>query len=409
VAGARRLAVDRVLGGNRLIGTVHAVPLRVALVHPFAWPDVRRGGERYLDDLARHVAAAGHEVEMITGTAAPSSSEELDVGGGRLVHRRLHHPRSARLERRGVRPVETFGLIALPTLARRRFDVVHALTPTAAVAARAALQRTVFTLLGHPEPDEQRAHPWLRRGALAAVRSASAVTALSPSSAEGWAEVFGRGSEVLPPGVRLDLFPPALPPRTGPPKVLFSADAGDRRKGVDRLLAAFGRVLDQRSDARLQISSATDWTWALAGLGVDRERVERAVDALGPGRPEDVPARYRDATVTVLPSTGEAFGMVLVESLASGTPVVCNDDGGMPSIVSEPAVGRVAQAADPDALSEAILEVVAMAGEPDTPARCVAHAARWSWATAISPAHVALYEAVASGRSAGPRKRGVAR
>jgi glycosyltransferase involved in cell wall biosynthesis len=191
--------------------------------------------------------------------------------------------------------------------------------------------------------------------------------------------------------------------------VLFSADAGDRRKGVDRLLAAFARVLDERPDARLQISSATDWTWALDALGRDRGRVERAVDALGAGRPEDVPGRYRAATVTVLPSSGEAFGMVLVESLASGTPVVCNDDGGMPSIVSDPAIGRVATATDPTALADAILDVIGLAVAPGTPERCVAHAARWDWATAVSPAHEELYEAVASGRSAGPRNRGVAR
>ncbi len=372
------------------------MPLRVAIVHPFAWPDVRRGGERYLDDLARHVAAAGHDVEMITGTSGPSSRHEVDVSGGRLVHQRLRQPRSGRLEARGIRPVETFGLVVAPTLVRRRFDVVHALMPTAALAARAARQRTVFTLLGHPEPDELDAHPWLVRAARAAVRAATEVTSLSPASAVAWEAVFGRGSVVVPPGVRRDLFPPERSPRTGPPRILLSADAADRRKGVDVLLAAFARVLEHRPDARLQISSASDWTWGLEGLGPDRPRVEAAVDHLGAGRPEDVPTRYRGATVTVLPSRGEAFGMVLVESLASGTPVVCNDDGGMPTIVSDPAIGRVADAADPRSLSAAILAVVDLAGQEGTPQRCVDHAARWDWATAVAPAHIEVYERVAT-------------
>jgi glycosyltransferase involved in cell wall biosynthesis len=402
--------VDRLLGRHHLIGTVHGVGLRVAIVHPYAWPDVRRGGERYLDDLARHVAGAGHHVEMITGTAGPSSVIELDAGGGRLVHRRLRQPRSSRLERRGIRPVETYGLVVAPTLARHRYDVVHALTPTAAIAARVARQPTVFSLIGHPELAELAAHPWLARGARAAVRLATEITALSPQSSAAWADVFGRTAVVLPPGVRLDRFPPALAPRTGPPKVLFSADASDRRKGIDRLLAAFPAVLDRRPDARLQISSATDWTWALGALGPDRDRVAAAVDALGAGRPEDVPGRYREATVTVLPSRGEAFGLVLVESLASGTPVVCNDDGGMPSIVCDPAIGLVADAADPLALAAAILATIELAADPGTPARCVAHAGQWDWATAVSPAHVAVYERVAA-RPSGARqvKRGDAR
>jgi glycosyltransferase involved in cell wall biosynthesis len=388
---------------------VSAVGLRVAIVHPFAWPDVRRGGERYLDDLARHVAAAGHHVEMITGTADRSSIAPVEGTDGRLVHRRLHQPRSGRLERRGVRPVEVFGALALPTLVRHRFDVVHALMPTAALAAWAARQRTVFTFLGHPEPDVLAAHPWLRRSIHAAVKASTAVTSLSPASAAGWQEVFGRESVVIPPGVRLDAFPPELAPRVGPPRILFSADAATVRKGLDRLLAAMALVLDERPDARVQISSPTDWTWALDGLGAERDRVAQAVDALGAGRPEDVPVRYREATVTVLPSWGETFGMVLVESLASGTPVVCNDDGGMTSIVTDPAIGRIAPPQDRDALARAILDAIALAAEPDTPARCARHAAEWDWATAVSPAHVALYEEVASGRSAGPRKRGAVR
>jgi len=39
--------------------------LRVALVHPYCWPDVRRGGERYLADLAWYLGRAGHLVEEL--------------------------------------------------------------------------------------------------------------------------------------------------------------------------------------------------------------------------------------------------------------------------------------------------------------------------------------------------------
>jgi glycosyltransferase involved in cell wall biosynthesis len=230
------------------------------------------------------------------------------------------------------------------------------------------------------------------------VRTATEVTALSQASSEAWAAAFGRTSVVVPPGVRLDRFAPALAPRLGPPRVLLSADATDRRKGVVQLLAAFARVLERRPDARLQVSSIGDWTWALETLGPDRKRVVAATDSLGPGTPEEVPARYRQATVTVLASSAEAFGMALVESLASGTPVVCNDDGGMPSIVSDPAIGRVANAADPVALSAAIIDAIDLAAQSGTAERCVAHAANWDWASAVGPAHEALYEKVARSR-----------
>ena len=47
-------------------------PLRIAVVHPFSWPEVRRGGERYLDDLVWYLTEAGHAVDVVTGTTSPS-------------------------------------------------------------------------------------------------------------------------------------------------------------------------------------------------------------------------------------------------------------------------------------------------------------------------------------------------
>jgi glycosyltransferase involved in cell wall biosynthesis len=221
------------------------------------------------------------------------------------------------------------------------------------------------------------------------------MTTLSRASTAAWQAESGRAGRVLAPGVRLDRFTPALEPRTGPPKVLFSADAGDRRKGIRELLLAFGGVLDRFPDARLQISSANDWTWALTDGTPVESRVVDAVESLGAGTLEDVPGRYRAATVTVLPSRGEAFGLALVESLASGTPVVCNDDGGMPDIVSDPAIGRVVRAEDPAALGTGIADMIDLARDPATPARCVAHARRWDWDASIGPAHEAIYRELA--------------
>ena len=100
---------------------------------------------------------------------------------------------------------------------------------------------------------------------------------------------------------------------------------------------------------------------------------------LGVGRLEELPARYRDADVTVLPSRGEAFGLVLVESLASGTPVVCSSSGGMAEIVDDKSVGRVFAADDVADLQRALIETIELGRDPSTAARCAAHARRWGW------------------------------
>jgi len=368
-------------------------PLRVALVHPYSWPEVRRGGERYLADLSWYLAGAGHLVEVITGTEGATADERVDQV---MIHRR-HHILQHRFAGRGIGATETFALPALSCLLRRRYDVVHALTPTAAIAARLAGQRTVLTLLGHPTEDALGQRPGLRRLLKIALRAAHVVTVLSRASAAEAERVLGTKAVVLPPGVRLDRFPPSLRPRSGPPRILFSADLNLRQKGLDTLLAATPTLLERRPDLRIQLSGDGDPSWALEGLGSDRSRVTEALDHLGVGALDEVPRRYAGASATVLPSTHEAFGLALLESLASGTPVVCSQEGGMPEIVDDPVVGRTAPYGRPDALADAIDAVLTLAGSDDVPKRCRAHARRWDWQDMVGPAHERLYRRVAAG------------
>ena len=359
--------------------------VRIGLVHPYSWPGVRRGGERYLSDLAWFLGVTGHDVEVVTGTTGEPSVERV----GRVTVRRVRHLHPGPLARRGVSPLDTFGAVALVPLRRERYDVVHALTPTAAVAARLAGHRTVYTVIGHPTPGQFRRRPFDRRLVEVGVRAADAVTALSRASAAQVESMFGREARVLPPGVRLDAFPTRTSPPTGTRTVLFNADASDPRKGVHLAMAATARL----DGVRLVVAGPGDHTWALHGLGGRASHV----DVRGPGELADVPARYRHAWVTVLPSLHEAFGLVLVESLASGTPVVGAAAGGIPEVVDDLSVGRLAPHGDVDALAAAVADTLDLAADPATAARCAAHARRWGWLEAVGPAHVALYESLVEG------------
>src|SRR5580698_4650570 len=100
--------------------------VRVAIVHPFSWPDVRRGGERYAHDLAWWLASQGHDVDYVTGAGA-NSIEMVD--GARIV--RLHHRHGDRLTGLGISKLDSFGVTALPWLRRNRYDVVHSFVPGA--------------------------------------------------------------------------------------------------------------------------------------------------------------------------------------------------------------------------------------------------------------------------------------
>ena len=368
--------------------------MRIALAHPFVWPEVRRGAERYVDDLAWYLRGRGHHVELVTGTEGPAGVEARP--DGTIVHRR-HHVGMVKLGRLGIDRVQSFLLAAWPVLRRGRYDVVHAMVPAASLAATGTRTPVVFTFIGHPTREQyDDLRPTDRLLFRGASRMASATTALSEASAASVEGLFGRRPEVLAPGVRLDRFPAETAPRAGSPRLLFSAAPGDRRKNLDVVLRAMPAVLDRHRGARLAVSGQGDPTWALDRVPADhRDRVAGALDLLGPGSTEEIPARYRSATVTVLPAVHEAFGLALVESLASGTPVVASADGGMRDIVTRDDIGRSFPTGDVDALADALLTTIELAARPATPAACAAHARRWGWSETIGPRHELLYERIA--------------
>lgn len=368
--------------------------MRIALAHPFVWPDVRRGAERYVDDLAWYLVGRGHEVVLITGTEGPSRTEGRSDGV--VVHHR-HHVGMSKLARVGIDRVQSFLFAALPAFRRCRPDVVHAMVPAASVASTLARVPSVFTFIGHPTRDQYdglgRGDRLLHR---TASRTATTTTALSRASARSVADLFGRRPEVLPPGVRLDRFPMAAAPRSGPPRLLFSAAPGDRRKRLDLVLRAMPAVLDSQPGARLLVSGQGDPGWAVDAVPpASRRRVQDAMDLLGAGTAAEIPARYQSATLTVLPAINEAFGLALVESLASGTPVVAAADGGMVDIVTDRGIGGTFLPGSVDDLTSSLLDVIDLATDPRTPQACAAHARAWGWAESIGPRHEEVYESAA--------------
>ncbi len=349
---------------------------RVALCHPTYWPEVRRGAERLAHDLATGLAARGHAVRIVTSHAGPTA-RAIEDGVDVL---RLRRPPGARLERRLFEPYVQVVPLTYAALRAGRDDVVHALQAGDAAAAarwtRATGRPSVYAHMGIPH----RAWLTARRGRLAlvqrAVEGCTAVTALSAFARDAFDRWLGVEARVMYPPVDTATFSPGGE-RSEQPTIVCAADAREPRKRVGLLVEAFALVRREYPRARLLLDART--AQGLGAPGVD------AVDMT------DLPALYRAAWVSALPSWGEAFGLVLAEALACGTPVVGADREAIPEVLGGDAcVGRLFAGDDPAALARALLEALELAQDPATPAACRARAEVFS-AARCAERHEALY------------------
>jgi glycosyltransferase involved in cell wall biosynthesis len=340
--------------------------LRVAMLHPCYWPEVRRGSERFIHDLGVRLAASGHRPRLITshpGATSDSVEDGLEV-------LRLHRPRGRRLQL-GLRDQYlTHVPAALRALRETNPDVVHALYPVDAVAAgrwsRRRERPLVFSLMGMPRTEALRRRVWRHIVARALAR-ADASVCLSRRAAELTEEAFGVRARVIYPGVDLELFRPSAR-RAPAPTILCPADLSDPRKGGPLLLRAFRLLRSSRPEVRLVLSRPRGAAAAAHG--------EPGVEYVDLDSERALVAAYSQAWLTVLLSEAEAFGLVLTESLACGTPVLARSGGAADEIVAGDRVGRLIESDSPEAVASAISE--SMADGEENRSACILRATEFS-------------------------------
>ncbi|MHB8692683.1 MAG: glycosyltransferase family 4 protein [Solirubrobacteraceae bacterium] len=340
--------------------------MRVALLAPCFWPEVRRGTERFTRELADGLIKAGHSPRLITSHPALPGRRVEDG----LPITRLPRPPQQRLLRRGYEPYLTHVPLSYAALRLGSDDVAHAVYPADALAAARWSARTrrpaVLSYMGIPDRVGLRDKRKRLEVLQAALRGCAAVVALSEHAANEFRHTLGYEARVIAPGVDLTTFKPA-PARNTHPTIICPADPSEPRKNVGLLVEAFELVRAERPDAELVLSNtALD----------DRAGLARA---------------YGEAWLAVLPSRAEAFGLVLVEALACGTPVVGYDDGAIPEVIgADRSIGRLFDTLDPAALAATLLDALALAADPKTAERCRARASEFS-SERTTEAYLELY------------------
>ncbi|HET8725957.1 MAG TPA: glycosyltransferase family 4 protein [Alphaproteobacteria bacterium] len=211
--------------------------------------------------------------------------------------------------------------------------------------------------------------PWAEghAAALAAIRRADAVLALSAVDAEGLAGVVAAPDRLvrLPPF--LDVAPFAAAGRAEARAKWFDGEVGPWLVAVGMMregdkLRSY-RVL---ADALRRLADLP-WRLALAGDGPARTAVLDGFDParvrhLGQLSQDDLPGLLAGSDLMVWPAINEAYGMALLEAQAAGLPVVAGASGGVPDIVRHGATGLLTPAGDAAAFAEAVRALLGDAG-----------------------------------------------
>ncbi|MEO0079396.1 MAG: glycosyltransferase family 4 protein [candidate division WOR-3 bacterium] len=277
-----------------------------------------------------------------------------------------------------------------------RFDIIHihgAISPTLPlVALRASRAINVITLHATHERSLGYAllHPWLKPY-FQAIHGLVAVSAAARDSA---AKYFPGPYRIIPNGIDTDFFSPSVPPLpeldNGKPKILFLGRF-EPRKGLKYLLKAFPKVVAEVPDVQLVIVGTGLFGYSYKGY-LDKEFRDQ-VHWAGLIPAEDRPRYYASCNVFCSPAIGhESFGIVLLEAMATGKPVVASDIEGYRTVVTSGREGLLVPPRDIDRLAQALVMLLkdrALAERMGTAGR--QRALEFSWQR-IAQRVEALYE-----------------
>ncbi len=333
--------------------------MKIALVSPydFAYPG---GVIVHISYLEHHFARLGHEVKII----APAS-KVITSFGDRFIP--IGSPR----------PVPTSGSIARVTLSpwlssrvkavldREGFDIVHLHEPLMPMLCTTVLRLSQAANIGtfhacHGSPGYDLAKPlgtWLLKRWFRRLHGKIAVSKPAMEFASGY---FPGYYNIIPNGVDIDHFSPNLLPveefGDGKLNILFVSRL-EKRKGLNHLLGAFSQVKQQVPNSRLII----------VGPGTRlRRRYEREVrrsglkDVVFTGLVpyEELPRYYKTADIFCAPATGrESFGLILLEAMAAGKPIVASNIEGYASVLAHNVDGLLVPPADKEMLARALLSL----------------------------------------------------
>lgn len=343
--------------------------MKIGMVSPYAF-DVPGGVQFHVRDLAEHLLAGGHDVRVLApadeDAALPpyvdSAGRAIAVPYNGSVARLLFGPMTASRVGRWID--------------RGEFDLLHVHEPFSPSVSMLAMMAADGAVVGtfHSSTMRSRAlltlmpllEPQLEKlsGRIAVSREALRTIHRHEGAAD---------AVIIPNGVYVDRFAdaPVRPEWQGTaerPAIAFLGRIEEPRKGLAVLLEAMPRLLERRPGLRLLVAGPGDPGDALRHTD---EKVRAATEFLGMVSDPDKASLLRSVDAYVAPNLGgESFGIILVEAMSAGAPVVASDLPSFADVLDGGNAGAMFRTGDPDALADTV------AGLLDAPDECRAVAAR---------------------------------
>lgn len=338
--------------------------MKIALVSPYDYA-VPGGVGKHIAALARQFRRAGHDVRILAPASELDAADESQgvyrigrvtpvPGNGSVARITLSVPFKSRLARR-VRDV----------LEAERFDVIHVheplmpSLPLAVLMAGAAGAVKVGTF--HAFRESYYGYYYGRPLLRGMVRRLDGRIAVSRSAFEFVSRYFPGAYSIIPNGVDLEIFGVDVLPferyRDGRPTILFVGRI-EKRKGLAYLIRAYEWLRRYLPEVRVLVVGRQ----GRAGRGYVRyvrEHDLSGIEFVGEVSATDLPRYYSSCDVFCAPAVkGESFGMVLLEAMALGKPVVATAIDGYSAVMQDGVQGRLVAPRDSLGLGETLLEVL---------------------------------------------------
>lgn len=366
-------------------------PLRIAILgyrsHPYG------GGQGvYIKYLSKALVEAGHQVDVISGPPYPHVDPRvrlieipsLDLFANGLLSLRPHHLKSmsnviewiSKLTGGFAEPY-TFGRRVVKYLKdnSHNYDLIHDNQSLSyGMLQIQDMGLPLVTTLHHPITSDERialraaSNAWQRllirrwhsflRMQRKVVQQLHNVVTVSECSRQDIAQDFGiqpAGISLVPNGIDTEVFKPVEGVRRKPLQLMATASADAPLKGLRYLLRSYARLLKNYPELELlvigQPRPGGDTERLLRKLGLS-ERV-KFVSGIST---DEMVHYYAQATIAVVPSVYEGFGLPAGEAMACGVPVVSTDGGALPEVVAD--AGVIVPARDVSAMTTAIAELL---------------------------------------------------